>query len=100
MLNAAVLRALSQIEPRLPGVDPHRVRVVGNQVSLPRQHWHPKAVVRICRKQFELSRSSSGHVQFIRSDNLQTRIAVFPPELVAYYGDMKGIGRNSVLHVS
>src|SRR5579859_5554748 len=99
MLNAAVLRALSQIKPRLLWVNPHNVRVVGNQVRLAGQPRHPKAVVSVRGKQLDLRRGPNRHVQFIRGDNLQTWIAILPPELMAYHRDMNDIIRSSLLHV-
>ena len=51
VLRAAILRALTEIESRLVGVDPCVVFAVWNQVRFSRKTWHPKAVVGISRKQ-------------------------------------------------
>src|SRR6201987_3446295 len=49
VLGPAILRTLAEVNADLLRVDPHRVGMVGNQISLTRQPWNPEAVVRIGR---------------------------------------------------
>ena len=45
VLRPAVLRALPEIKSSLLGIDPHVIHAVRNQVRLPRETWHPEAVI-------------------------------------------------------
>ncbi len=70
------------------GIDPHAVRVVGNQISLAGQARDPEAVVRIRGEQLDEGRRrviviANRDVQFIRRHDPECWIAVFPPELMA-----------------
>src|SRR5258707_14481996 len=83
MLRPAVLRALSQVDPRLSRLDPHLVRMVRDQAGLARQAGHPEAVIGVRGAQVEDGRLADRQVQLVGSDDLETRVPVFPPELVA-----------------
>src|SRR6202171_1923518 len=83
MLGPAVLCALSKVDPRLARLDPHLVRVVGNQVRLACQARHPEAVIGIRGEQREKGRLADGQVQLVRRDDVQPRVPILPPELVA-----------------
>src|SRR6202008_94117 len=47
MLGSAILRALAEINSGLLRIDPHAVRMVGNQIRLTAQPRHPKTVVSV-----------------------------------------------------
>src|SRR4030081_434838 len=89
MLRSAILRTLTHVEPGLLWVKPRGIGVIGNQVCLTAQTGNPEAVIRVCGKQRDKSRGrigrvTHGHMEFVSGHDLQTRIAVLPPELVAY----------------
>src|ERR1700681_3203561 len=56
VLCPAILGALTEVDARLMGINPHAVRVVGNQVSFARQTRNPEAVIRIRRQQLDKRR--------------------------------------------
>src|SRR6266852_1716427 len=89
VLRPAVLRALPQVEPCLARLDPHLVRVVWNQIGLAGEARHPEAVVGIRREQVEEGRLADGQVQLVRGDDLQPRVPILPPELVADDGHLE-----------
>src|SRR6202030_3099690 len=97
MLRSAILRALAQVEPALLRVDPHRIGVVGNQVGLTSQTGNPEAVICIRGEQGDesrcrVSRVTHRNVQFIGSYDLQVRIAILPPELMADGDHLNRVG--------
>src|SRR5208337_5422521 len=99
MLNAAILRALSNVSPGFMGVDPHAVGPVGNQVGLPCQHRDPETVVGVGREQRDVrGRGLFGitdwNVQLIGSYEPLLRILKLPPELVANRGYLDGVRRE------
>lgn len=51
VLGTAELRTLAQIDACLIRVNPHAVRMIGNQIRFSGQARHPKAMVDIIRKQ-------------------------------------------------
>src|SRR6202171_1335579 len=102
MLCSTILSALTQVESVLLRVKPHRIGVVGNQVGLTGQTRNPEAVVCICGEQSDesrgrVSRITHGHVQLIRGHDLQTRIAILPPELMANGDHLYRVGRPGSL---
>jgi len=56
VLRPAVLCALSDVNAGVPGVHPHFVCAIGNEVCLAGQLGYPETVVRVRRKQFQESR--------------------------------------------
>jgi len=82
--RAAYRNTAHTVPNKLPphGIDPHAVRMVGNQISLTREARDPEAVVRIRREEPDEGRRrviviANRHVQFIRSHDTQPRITVF-----------------------
>jgi hypothetical protein len=76
MLDSTVLCALAKINAGLVRIDPHTIRMIGDEVRLPGKTWYPEAVIRIRRKQREESRSwvrriTDRYVQFIRSHDFE-----------------------------
>src|ERR1700683_3104213 len=93
VLDAAILRALTEINSGLLGIDPGVIHSVRNQVRLSSKTRHPKAVVRVSGKKSEKSgsrtrRVANRNMQLVGGDNSQSRIAKFPPELVADGDDL------------
>ena len=87
VLRSAILGALPQVKPGLMRINPHAVRMVGNQVRFAIEARYPEAVIRIRRKQSDEGRSrmlriADRNVQFIRSHDMQSRIAILPPKLM------------------
>jgi hypothetical protein len=98
VLGAAVLGALAEVEARLPGLDPHLVPPVGDEVRLSRQARDPEAVVGVGGPQLEEGRGGVGriadrHVQLVGGHHLEPRVTVLPPELVADRRDHHCPGR-------
>ena|ERR1700674_3259636 len=56
VLGPAILGALTEVDTRLMGINPHAVRMVGNQVSFACQTRNPEAVIRIRRQQLDKRR--------------------------------------------
>src|ERR1700694_538488 len=82
MLRPAILRALPQVEPRLARLDPHLIRVVGNQVGLAGQARHPEAVIGIGGERGEEGALANWHMQLICGDYFVARVPILPPEPV------------------
>ena len=88
MLRSTVLRALAEVQTGLLRVHPRGIGMVGNQVGLTRETGDPEAVIRIGGEQGDeswrgVSRVAYRHVKLIRGHDVQTRIAIFPPKLMA-----------------
>ncbi len=87
VLCSAILRALPQKQARFVRIDPHLIRVIRNQIGLAAQSRDPKAVVCIGGQQRQecrcwMSWIADGHVQFIRRNDIEMWIAIFPPILM------------------
>jgi len=98
MLDSAVLCALAQINAGFVRLDPHTIRMIRDEVRLPCKTWRPKTVIRIRGKQREESRSwvsriTYRYVQFIRSHDIQSGVAILPPKLMTDDSDFDGIVR-------
>src|SRR5690349_20082745 len=73
VLGPAILGTIAKERALPPGIDPHVVDAIWNQVSLPRNARHPEAVDYIGRLQFQqrhLWRQNAArwNVQLIRGD--------------------------------
>ena len=98
MFNSAVLCALAEINACFVRIDPHTIRMIGYQVRLTCKTRYPEAVVRIRGKQREKSRSwvrrvTYRYVQLIRSHDIEARVAILPPILMADDSDFDSITR-------
>src|SRR5258705_13308089 len=87
VLRTAELSALAEVEPRLPGIHPHCVHMIRDQICLPSQLRNPEAVVDICRSQLEeggctRSVGTGWNVEFVRGDHAVFRVSELPPELM------------------
>src|ERR1700730_11467123 len=105
MLRSAILRALTEVEPSQLRVNPHTIGVIGNEVRLTIQTGNPEAVICVCGEEPDesrgrMSRVTHRYMEFVRGHDLQTRIAVFPPELMANGNHLNRVGgRGSLLDV-
>src|SRR5580693_1272845 len=83
-------------------INPHVVRMVGNQVRFAIEARNPEAVIRIRRKQSDegrgrMLRVADRNVQFIRSHDVQTWIAILPPKLMTDGDHFNCIARTGSL---
>src|SRR6267142_2965161 len=93
VLSPAVLRALTEKQARLMGIDPSLVWVIRNQVCLSCKLRYPEAVIRVGGKQFQecrcgMSGVTHGDMEFVRGDDPETGIPEFPPELMPDCGHL------------
>ena len=70
VLEAAVLRALTEVRPVGVGLERHLVGAAGHGVHFPLEARHPEAVIGIHREKFQdgpgrVDRVAYGNVQFI-----------------------------------
>jgi len=98
VLDSAILCALAEINACFVRIDPRAIRMIGYEVRLTCKTWHPKAVVRIRRKQSEESRSwvcwiAYRYVQFIRGRDIEAGVAILPPELMTDNSNVDGTMR-------
>jgi hypothetical protein len=88
VLNAAILGALPEKEAGLMRIDPHLIRVIGDEVRLASQTRYPKTVICVCRQQSDerrrrVGRITHGYVEFVCRCNPEAGVAVLPPELMS-----------------
>src|ERR1700722_115539 len=88
MLCSAILRTLAEVETGLLWIEPHGIGVIGNQVGLTAQTRNPEAVIGVRGEKRDkgwarIGRVADRHMEFVCGYNLQARIAVLPPELMA-----------------
>src|ERR1700688_2113408 len=88
MLRSAILRTLAEVETSLLWIEPHGIRVIGNQVGLTAQAGNPEAVIGVRGEKGDkgwawIGRVTHRNMEFICGHDLEIRIAIFPPELMA-----------------
>src|ERR1700730_17009656 len=98
MLRSAILRTLHEVQPSLLWIEPHGIGVIGNQVSLTAQTRNPEAVIGVRREKGDkgwsgIGRVADRHMELVCGHNLQVRIAVLPPELVADGNHLNRVAR-------
>lgn len=104
VLRAAVLGALAEVYAGFVRIDPCGIDAIGNEVGFSSELWNPKAVVGIDGEQFDESGRGIGaiadrNVEFIGSDDAESRVTELPPELMADGGDLDCAGgRNCILN--
>src|SRR5208283_2976687 len=104
VLNSAELCALSHVEAGVQWVNPHLIRVIGNEVYFPRELRNPKTVIGICRKELQIGRSgltriTHGNVKLVCHDEALFWIAVLPPELMPDDGNLeRRLGLRGILY--
>ena len=98
MLRSAILRTLAEVETSLLWIEPHGIWVVGNQVGLTAQTGNPEAVIGVRGEECDKGRGRIGRVthrnmEFICGHNLQARLTVLPPELMADGNHLSRVAR-------
>ena len=80
-------------------IDPHLIGMIWNQIGFAGEAGHPETVIGIGGKQRQecrrwMGRIAHRYMQFVCGNDVQLRIAIFPPILMPDHGHLERSGRT------